>query len=125
MKLTSGIGSILALTVRAVAAFFVIFNAIFTDVGSAGERLITFLLVVVVYGTLGGTFGAAAPGSAWKWAIWINLPAIVLVAWYSAREPQQIPLHLAYLALSLGAAWLGAYAGAQLRSRGRSRLDRR
>ena len=117
MKLTSLIGSILALGVGFLAAFFIIFNALFADIFSPVDRLITLLIVVVVYGIIGGAFGFSAPGSAWKWALWIDLPAIVIVAWYTTREPQRWLLHLAYLVVSIGAAALGAYAGSQLRLR--------
>jgi hypothetical protein len=125
MKLSNLIGYILALAVGCLAAFFILFNVVFTDVFSLVDRLSTFLLVVVVYGIIGGAFGFGSLVNAWKWALWINLPAIVIIAWYTTHEPQRWLLHLAYLALSITATAIGTYAASQIRLRSRSGLHRR
>ena len=125
LKLTSLFGYILALVAGCLAAFFVLFNVLFSDIISPIDRLTTLLLVAVVYGIVGGVFGFGSPGMVWKWALWVDLPAIIIVAWYTTHEPQRWLLHLAYLALSIAATAVGAYAASQLRLRRRGGLDRR
>ena len=102
-------------------AYFVVFNAIFSDGGSPIERIVTFVLTVVSYGILGVAFGWFSSAAWWILGFWISFPAIVIVAWYSAREAGRLVLHLFYLVLAVGSASLGARAGAWYRARRKGR----
>jgi hypothetical protein len=112
---------VIAFLVGILPAFFIVFNAIFSDVFSTADRVMTFLLVAVAYTALGALFGFFAPMAAWQVGLWLSLPAILIVAWYSTREPGQWLLHLTYLILTLAFASLGAYVGSRLGERRRKR----
>lgn len=98
-----------------VAGFFIVFNSIFSDVSDSGERVFSFALVIGVYGILGLLFGFLA--RSWKAGLALAAPAVLLVVWYSSREPENFPLHVAYIVVTVGTAWVGAYWGARLRNR--------
>ena len=112
-----------AVSVGTLPAFYVVFNAIFTDGGSPIERIVTFVLTIVAYGILGIAFGLFSSAAWWVLGLWISFPAIVIVAWYSARETGRLLLHLSYLVLAVGSASLGVRAGSWYRAlrKGRTR----
>jgi hypothetical protein len=112
-----------AVSVGAFPAFFVVFNAIFSDGGSTIERMVTFALTIVAYGMLGIAFGLFTPAAWWVLGFWISFPAIVIVAWYSLRETGRLFLHLNYLVLAVGSAIVGARAGSWYRALRRGRTD--
>jgi hypothetical protein len=100
-----------------LAGFFVVFNSVFSDVTDSGERLFTFALVIVVYLALGIAFGIAA--ISWQVGLVLAAPALLFVTWYTLREPGNLPLHLAYMALTLAASSVGAYIGTRIATRAR------
>jgi lipoprotein signal peptidase len=110
-----------AVGVGAFPAFFVVFNAIFSDGGSPIERIATFVLTIVAYWVLGAAFGLFSSAAWWVLGFWISFPAIVIVALYSMRERERLFLHWFYLVLAVGAASLGARAGAWFRALWKSR----
>jgi hypothetical protein len=110
-----------AASVGAVPAFFVVFNAIFSDGGSTIERIVTYILTVVAYGILGIAFGLFSSAAWWVLGFWISVPAIVIVAWYSTREMGRLLLHVSYPVLAVGSASLGARVGAWYRALRKSR----
>lgn len=112
---------VIAVSVGAFPAVFVVFNAIFTDGGSPVERIVTFVLTIVAYGILGIAFGLFSAAASWVLGWWISFPAIVIVIWYSARETGRLLLHSSYLVLAVGSAILGARAGAWYRALRQSR----
>lgn len=105
----------LAFAAGLVAAFFVVFNSLFSDVSSLNDRAATLVLTTVTYAVLGGVFGTFSRTQGWKWGLWVSLPAIVLVALYSTHEPERLLLHLLYLSLALGPASLAAYIASRRR----------
>ncbi len=115
------LGYVAAVCIGAFPAFFVVFNAIFSDGGSTAERIVTFILTILSYGIFGMAFGFFSSAAPWKLGFWISFPAIVIVAGYSARETGRLFLHLSYPVLAVGAASLGAYAGSRQRARRKSR----
>jgi hypothetical protein len=108
---------LIALGLGCVAAVFVVFNSIFSDVSSLEDRVATLILTIVVYAVLGASFGAFLRVPGWRWGVWISLPAVVLITWYSTHEPERLLLHLAYLAFAVGPASLAAHAVSRLRRR--------
>lgn len=99
-----------AVVVGILPAFFLVFQSLFTDAGALGERLLSLLLIGLVYGLLGAMFGYLA--RSWQAGLWLGVPAAALVGLYTLRESQQILLHLLVLALTLAAGYGGARAGA-------------
>jgi len=108
----------LALIAGVLAGFFIVFNSVFSDVGSAGERIFSFVLVVIVYAVLGLIFGYLA--GSWNVSLPLAIPAVLLVLWYTFREPGTLLLDFAYIVVTLATACLGSYGGAMLRARGRA-----
>jgi hypothetical protein len=110
---------VLAIVIGIFPAFFLVFNAIFSDSGDISEHFVILALVFVVYGVLGAAFGLAWPRLSYSWGAWLGIPALVLVAWYSIKEsglgPERLLLHAAYLVVAIGAGCLGGYAGARRR----------
>jgi len=100
-----------ALLIGIPPAFFLVFNAIFSDVFSALERLMTFLLIVVTYGILGAIFGFVWPQHSWRWGLWLSIAAILIAVLYSFRETGQLALHFLYIATTVSSACLAALGG--------------
>lgn len=94
-------------------AFFLVFQSVFTDSASASERLVSLLIIAAAYGLLGGVFGFFARSC--RAGLWLGAPAVVLIALYTVREPQQLLLHLSTVAVALVAGCGGAEAGARVR----------
>ena len=117
MRLPRPLGYVLAIGIGVIPAFFVVFNAIFSDIFSTAERLFTLLLTAVVYGLLGLIFGIVGPSGLWQWGAWLALPAAIIVVWQSLDEPERALLNLAYLVVAFCAAAALSYAGARLRTR--------
>ena len=95
-------------------AFFLVLAALFGD-GTAADYPPTFLAVTAAYAMLGGAVGFAA--ASWAAGTVLGAGAALAVLAYAVREPGALPLGLALLAAGLGAASLGAAAGAALRRR--------
>lgn len=93
---------VLAFLVGLFPGFFLVFNSIFSDPsGKASERVITFVLIAVVYGILGFVFGYLKPSASWRLGLVLTLPAIIFVLIYSFREVSTIALGTGYIILTL------------------------
>lgn len=101
-------GRFAVVAVGAVAAFFVAFNAVFSDVFGAAGRVGVMFYVLAAYAVLGAISGVFGPSTGWRWAWWLCAPAAVILIAYSAREPGGILWHL----IVFGLAWTGAAGGA-------------
>jgi hypothetical protein len=112
---------LVALIVAIFPAFFCVFNAVFSDIFTVGERVLTFVLVSAAYVMLGALFGFAWPELSYRWGIWLSIPAIAILIWYSFGEPGNILLHVAFMLLTLVSAGVGGYLGSWLRLRLRNR----
>ncbi|MGE5676864.1 MAG: hypothetical protein ACM3ZR_02295 [Pseudomonadota bacterium] len=88
------------LLVGILPGFFLVFNFMFSDIFGTRERIVSFLLVAVVYlllGTFWGLTGADYRGS----GIWLGLPALFFAVLYSLREVDLIAMNLLYALFSL------------------------
>jgi hypothetical protein len=108
---------LLALALGLLAGFFVVFNSVFSDGGDVGERLMTYGIVIVVYGSFGFLFSLARPAKTKLWVALLSAPAILILILYTFSEPQAIMLHLSYLLLTPAAAHAGAAAGSAIRNK--------
>ena len=108
--------TILAFIVGLIPGFFIVFNSVFTDSsGDLIERLVTFLLVIVVYVILGFIFGLIEKSKSWLTWFSLSLPAVIILVLYSFKETNLLGLNILYASLTLGSSWLGAYASGCLR----------
>ena len=115
------IGYLLAVLAGIPPAFFLVFNALFSDGGSAPERLLSFSLVIVTYGALGLVFSFFRPKPSWQWGIWLSIPAFIIVGWYSFRETGNLSLHLLYLVAATTPACSAAFIGKRLSAKRRQK----
>lgn len=102
--------------VGVLPAFFLVFNAVFSDAGSAGEIALVVGLIVVTYGVLGAAAGYVT--GMWQSGLWLIAPALAIMIPYTFREPGRLLLHAIVINAAVCPALLGAYAG-QLRRQGR------
>ncbi|HOL16983.1 MAG TPA: hypothetical protein PLY40_01710 [Bacillota bacterium] len=109
-------GYILAVVLSVAPAFFIVFNAIFSDIFTPGDRLLSFLLVVLAYEGYGFILGYIWPATGWRWGLWISATAAALVIFYSIGEGQYL-LHLVYILLTVGAACNGSYWGQRVKGK--------
>ncbi|MDW7649909.1 MAG: hypothetical protein SCK29_08760 [Bacillota bacterium] len=107
------ISNLAALTVGLFFGFFLVLNAIFSDIFSLGERLLTFALVLIIYSLAGFIWGYFYPGKSWRWSYWLAGPAVLFVLVFSLSEYERLLLHLFYLILTVGSAGGGAYFGSR------------
>lgn len=120
-KIPTTISYILGVLAGIPPAFFLVFNALFSDGGSVPERLLSFCLVIVAYGALGLVFSFVWPRPSWRWGFWISLPAFIIVGWYSSHETERLPLHLLYLVAATTPACLAALIGKRLSAKRRQK----
>lgn len=103
-----------AFIIGILPGFFIVFNSVFTDSnGSIGERLFTFMLVIVVYGLLGFFFGRISREKPIPLGVVLSLPSIILLILYLFKEPKLVGIILLYLILTMGASCLGSIHGAK------------
>jgi len=100
------LGHIGAAAAGLLPAFFLVFQSVFTDSSSMRERAVALGLIALVYSLLGALFGYFT--RSWQSGLWLSVPAVMLVGLYSVREPQQLLLHVATVAVALVAGWGGA-----------------
>lgn len=99
-------------------AFFLVFNAVFADGGSVGERAVSFLLIAGAYLLLGMTSGAVV--RSWRAGVWLGAPAALIMVLYSFREHERLWLHAAVVLVAVAFALGGAWGGAKLRGKART-----
>ena len=111
------LGHTLALIFSSLAAFFVVFNVLFSDVFGVSERLGTFGYVAAVYFSLGLVFCWVWPGKLRAWVIWFGIIEAAIVLLYSLTEWSRVVLHIGVLLLAIVAVWWGALLGRRLAER--------
>ncbi len=109
------LGTIVAAIVSLLAAFFVVFNAVFSDVFGFRERLLTFVYVAAAYMIIAFVCGLAGPAHAKRWAWILATPALLILALYSLSERSGILVHIIIGAIATLAAHIGAQAGSRAR----------
>lgn len=115
--LKSLVGFLFALMVGIVPAFFINFNAVFTDKsGSFKELIVIFMLLIGSYGLIGLIFGFIGRKSPLVWGLTLSLPAFIILALYAFKEPESMIQSLESICLTFIAAWFGAHLGFRLKS---------
>ncbi|HTM68409.1 MAG TPA: hypothetical protein VL426_03860 [Candidatus Binatia bacterium] len=111
------LGTVLLTLLSLLAAFFVTFNMVFSDVFGALERLESYLFAGTVFFALG--LGAGLIGSArvrrWTWIL--GAPSVAILALYTFTEYQNVLIHLGFAVLVPLASYGGARLGSRLRGK--------
>lgn len=103
-----------AFIIGVLPGFFIVFNSIFADSnGSIWERLLTFILVIAIYGVIGFVFGRLSRNSTISLGVALSLPSIILLILYLFKEPQLVGLILLYLIFTIGTSCLGSVLGSK------------
>jgi hypothetical protein len=127
----------IAAALLGVILAFVLLSSIFSDTSSdtvfAREMLVRLGIVAALYAAFGVAFGLSIPRLAWRWGLWLNVPAILLLSLFTLSFISSIAagdvvfgrtqdwaeglLLFGFFAGALVGACLGAYAGAWARHR--------
>ena len=93
-----------------------VFHANFSDIFILGERLLTSVLLFLVYAFVGFLFGYLWPEKSWRWGYSLSAPALFFVFLFSLLKlgPSAL-LYGLYVILALGSAGSGAYLGNRMR----------
>ncbi len=109
-------GFILAFIIGIFPAFFINFNAVFSDSsGSIKELLSIYLLIIISYGLIGAAFGFLGKKKPFVWTVTICLPTIIIITLYSFSEPQTIGQSIINTCLTFASTWTGSYLGVRLK----------
>lgn len=102
-----------AFIVGILPGFFIVFNSVFTDSnGSIWERIVTFMLVIVVFSVLGFFFGRLSKEKSIMLGIMLSLPSMILLMLYLIKVPSLWGFILIYLVLTIGTSCFGSTLGA-------------
>ena len=125
----------IAAVLLGVILAFVLLSSIFSDTSSdttfAREMLVRLGIVAALYAAFGVAFGLSIPRLAWRWGLWLNVPAFILLSLFAliyvssiaagdvvfgrAQDWAEALLLFGFFAGALVGACLGAYAGARAR----------
>lgn len=114
-RILTALGTVVCLLLSLLAAFFVTFNAVFSDVFGIQERLGTYVYAGVVFFLLGLFSGLAGPGRTNRWAGILGIPSVAILVLYTFSEPQNALIHLGFAILVPAAAYAGTRTGARVR----------
>lgn len=102
---------VLACLLGILPGFFIVFNSVFSDPnGRLSERIVTYLLVIVVFGVLGFLLGRTRQNPLLL-GLALSLFSILVLVLYLGKEPGSLVLVLIYLVLTFGSSYLGAKWG--------------
>lgn len=108
-------GHIIAGIVSILAAFFGVYQVLFSDIFGTDQRIGATVYVVILYAIVGFFLTLAWPLRSRQWMIWLSVPAALAVVIITATELERVLLHLLTLGAALAGAWLGIWAGKQIR----------
>jgi LPS O-antigen subunit length determinant protein (WzzB/FepE family) len=114
----NGIGIILELIVGCLLGFFGVLVSVFSD-GAFAERLITVLVVLVLYGCLSALSGFLLPKYSWKSGLILAAPSAIMLFFYMLNNsyPFFNPFYVIYILVILGLSLLGAALGSTIKTR--------
>jgi hypothetical protein len=133
----TGVGPMakIAAVLLGVILAFVLLSSIFSDTSSdtafASEMVVRLGIVAALYANFGVAFGLSVPRLAWRWGLWLNVPAFLLLSLFTLIYVSSIAagdvvfergqdwaeglLLFGFFSGALVGACLGAYAGARAR----------
>lgn len=97
--------SIVALFIGIMSGFFIVFNAIFSDIFGFGQHALMFIYTFVMYGILAAILTALAPNNWLRWLHFLAWPALVYAALFSLSEfGGRVILNLTYVLIAIDGA---------------------
>ena len=111
-------GSLITLAAGALIGFFGVFVSVFSD-GLVFERLVTILIVLIIYGIISIILGILKPAYTWLYMLSISLPGILLLVVYTAREFNF--LYIVYMILIFLFSYFGTKTGKSLKRKNKKK----
>ena len=112
MKFNTGI--LLSIRAGILIGFFGVIVSVFAD-GPLVERLVTIVVILLIYYVLGGGWGLVLPGYSWKWGLLLGAPGVLFLGVFMIREFNAY--YFIYMVLIVTMACFGAWAGSAVRNR--------
>ena len=110
------LGHIVIAIFSLLAAFFGVFNVLFSDIFGLGQQYTAIFTVVVIYGVLSALAHLVWPVHGWMWVRWLVVPALLLGGFYLFQEFSSLRW---YGVAVLIAVVIGATLGREIISRKR------
>lgn len=96
---------------------FGVFLSVFSD-GSGYERIVTVLVVLIIYGILGIAIGIWKPLKTLIYLLFLSLPGVLVLLYYMYNEGFKI-FYVPYIILIITFSYLGLNTGQYLKNRKR------
>ncbi|MDI9495145.1 MAG: hypothetical protein QM227_02610 [Bacillota bacterium] len=106
------ISIIITLIIGIGLGFFGVMVSVFSD-GSTYERLITILIILIVYGVLSLIIGFIRPLKPWGHMLALSLPGMVMLIFYTVKEFNI--LYVVYIVLILLVTFFGVKSGKSIK----------
>jgi len=90
-------------------AIFGVFMSVFSD-GSSYERIITVLVVLIIYGILGIVIGIWKPVKTYVFLPWLSFPGVLVLLFYMNDEGFDV-FYIPYIILIITVSFFGLYTG--------------
>ena len=102
------ISIIVTLVIGIVLGFFGVMVSVFSD-GGTYERIITILIILIIYGVLSLIIGFIRPVKPWGHMLALSLPGVVMLIFYTIKEFNI--LYIVYIVLIIWFSAFGAEEG--------------
>ncbi len=106
------ISIIVTIVIGIVLGFFGVMVSVFSD-GSTYERIITILIILIIYGVISLIAGFLKPVKTWIYMLTLSLPGVIMLILYSIKEFN--PLFILYIALIFLVTYFGTKSGKSLK----------
>ncbi len=105
----NAIPHIITLVLGLLLGFFGVFLSVFSD-GSIYERMITILIILVIYGILGIVIGIWKPIKTFVFLPGLSMPGVLLLVFYLYKDGLNA-FYIPYIILIVAFSYLGLKTG--------------
>ena len=106
------IGIIVTIIIGIIMGFFGVMVSVFSD-GSTYERIITVLIILIIYGVISLVAGFIRPVNTWISMLSLSLPGVIILIFYTIKEFNI--LYIVYMALIILITYFGTKSGKSLK----------
>ena len=112
MNNKKSIGVVVTAIIGLLMGFFGVMVSVLSDAGIY-ERIITILIILIIYGILSLALGFLYPVKTWIYILPLSVPGVLLLILYSIKEFKV--LYLVYILLILAMTYFGTKSGKSLK----------
>lgn len=106
------IGILTTIVIGIVMGFFGVMVSVFSD-GSTYERLITILIILIIYGVLSLIAGFLKTVKTWIYMLSLSIPGVLMLLFYTIKEFNI--MYIVYIALILLVTFFGTKSGKSIK----------